>query len=175
MEPISKKMRLESQRPVLRFVKLSENAFEPIKGSCRAAGFDLRSAYNCLVPARGKLLVKTDLQIQVPDGSYGRVAPRSGLALKHFIDVGAGVIDADYRGHLGVVLFNHSEAPFEINKGDRIAQIICEKIFYPELEEMNSLDMTERGDCGFGSTGINELQQQPQQAPQQQQQSKNEI
>ncbi|XP_006817345.1 deoxyuridine 5'-triphosphate nucleotidohydrolase-like [Saccoglossus kowalevskii] len=95
----------------------------------------------------------TDIQIQLPDGCYGRVAPRSGLAVKHFIDVGAGVIDQDYRGNVGVVMFNFSESEFEVKKGDRIAQLICEKIYMPELEECEKLDDSERGVGGFGSTG----------------------
>lgn len=138
---------------ILRFVKLSENAFAPLKGSKKAAGYDLHSAYPYVIPAKGKEIIKTDLQIKVPEGSYGRVAPRSGLAVKNFIDVGAGVIDEDYRGNLGVVLFNHSDMDFQVNKGDRIAQLICEKIFYPELCEEKTLDNTERGSGGFGSTG----------------------
>lgn len=102
-----------------------------------------------------KTLVKTDIQIALPSGCYGRVAPRSGLAAKHFIDVGAGVIDEDYRGNLGVVLFNFGKEKFEVKKGDRIAQLICERIFYPEIEEVQVLDDTERGAGGFGSTGKN--------------------
>ncbi|XP_060709806.1 deoxyuridine 5'-triphosphate nucleotidohydrolase-like isoform X2 [Hemiscyllium ocellatum] len=139
----------------LRFARLSDNARPPSRGSERAAGFDLYSAYDCVVPARGKAVVKTDIQIAVPHGFYGRVAPRSGLAAKHFIDVGAGVIDEDYRGNVGVVLFNFGKEDFEVKKGDRIAQLICERICYPELEELKSLDETERGAGGFGSTGTN--------------------
>ena len=75
----------------------------------------------------GKCLVKTGLAMALPPGCYGRVAPRSGLALKKFIDVGAGVIDSDYRGKLGVILFNFSNEDFVINMGDRIAQLIFEK------------------------------------------------
>lgn len=71
------------------------------------------SAEDTYVPARGKAVVKTDLAIAVPAGTYARVAPRSGLAVKHFIDTGAGVIDEDYRGNVGVVLFNHGEADFQ--------------------------------------------------------------
>ncbi|CAK9812473.1 Protein N-terminal glutamine amidohydrolase [Anthophora plagiata] len=82
---------------MLKFARLSDKAFAPTKGSKYAAGYDLRSAYEYVVPARGKELVKTDLQIEVPEGTYGRVAPRSGLAWKSHVDVGAGVIDADYR------------------------------------------------------------------------------
>lgn len=101
------------------------------------------------------MVVKTDIQIELPEGCYGRIAPRSGLAAKNFIDVGAGVVDEDYRGNLGVVLFNHSDVEFAIAKGDRIAQLICEKIFYPQLEEVKTLSETERGAGGFGSTGTN--------------------
>ncbi|KAM4678341.1 deoxyuridine 5'-triphosphate nucleotidohydrolase, mitochondrial [Discoglossus pictus] len=143
------------QVPVLRFAKLSENAVTPSRGSARAAGYDLYSAYDYVIPALGKALVKTDIQIAVPHGCYGRVAPRSGLAAKHFIDVGAGVIDEDYRGNVGVVLFNFGKDAFEVKKGDRVAQLICERIFYPELEEVKVLDDTERGAGGFGSTGQN--------------------
>lgn len=141
------------QKCVLRFAKLSDQAFAPTKGSQKAAGFDLKSAYEYTVPARGKQLVMTDIQVQLPEGCYGRVAPRSGLAVKNSIDVGAGVVDEDYRGNLGVVLFNHSENEFKVERGDRIAQFICERIFYPDLEEVSSLTETERGSGGFGSTG----------------------
>uniref|UniRef100_A0A034VXR2 Deoxyuridine 5'-triphosphate nucleotidohydrolase n=1 Tax=Bactrocera dorsalis TaxID=27457 RepID=A0A034VXR2_BACDO len=154
--PLPKKMKIESNC-VLRFAKLTEHALAPVRGSPRAAGLDLKSAYDVKIPARGKAVVKTDLQVQVPEGSYGRVAPRSGLAVKNFIDVGAGVVDEDYRGNLGVVLFNHSDEDFEVKRGDRIAQFICERIFYPELEEVDKLDDTERGAGGFGSTGIKEI------------------
>ncbi|XP_076180864.1 protein N-terminal glutamine amidohydrolase isoform X2 [Ptiloglossa arizonensis] len=82
---------------MLKFVRLTDKAYAPIKASKHAAGYDLRSAYEYVIEAHGKELIKTDLQIEVPEGTYGRVAPRSGLAWNHFIDVGAGVIDADYR------------------------------------------------------------------------------
>ncbi|XP_011221130.1 deoxyuridine 5'-triphosphate nucleotidohydrolase, mitochondrial [Ailuropoda melanoleuca] len=139
----------------LRFVRLSEHATAPTKGSARAAGYDLYSAYDYTLPPMEKALVKTDIQVALPSGCYGRVAPRSGLAAKHFIDVGAGVIDEDYRGNVGVVLFNFGKEKFEVKKGDRIAQLICERIFYPEIEEVQVLDDTERASGGFGSTGKN--------------------
>lgn len=120
-----------------------------------AAGYDLYSAYDYIIPSAGKVIAKTDISIRVPDGTYGRVAPRSGLAAKHHIDVGAGVIDQDYTGNVGVVLFNHGQTEFVIKKGDRIAQLVCEKISYPEIEEVPSLNSTERGEGGFGSTGQN--------------------
>ena len=128
--------------------------FSLLSGSPLSAGYDLYAAYDGVVPARGKTLVKTDLQIRVPHGSYGRVAPRSGLAVKHFIDVGAGVVDRDYTGNVGVVLFNHGQEDYVIKRGDRVAQLVCEKIAYPELEECRQLEETQRGQGGFGSTGF---------------------
>ncbi|XP_045183853.2 deoxyuridine 5'-triphosphate nucleotidohydrolase-like [Mercenaria mercenaria] len=156
VEPESKRLcKMPLDSVMLRFAKLTSKAFTPTRGSKLAAGYDLYSAYDVAIPPKGKALVKTDIQIGLPDGCYGRVAPRSGLAHKHFIDVGAGVIDQDYRGNVGVVMFNFGEAEFEVKAGDRIAQLICEKIFLPELQEEKSLDDTERGDGGFGSTGKN--------------------
>jgi len=88
---------METKLP-LQVKKLNPNAYLPAKGSERAAGYDLCSVEETVVPAHGKALVKTGLAIAVPTGNYGRVAPRSGLAVKKFIDTGAGVIDEDYRG-----------------------------------------------------------------------------
>merc|ERR1719410_807303 len=140
---------------MLLVAKPSEHATIPTRGSPLAAGYDLYSAQDTSIPARGKGLVKTDIQIRVPRGTYGRVAPRSGLAWKQHIDIGAGVVDEDYRGNVGVVMFNHADQVFEVKKGDRIAQLVCEKIAYPEIHEMKTLDNTERGEGGFGSTGTN--------------------
>ncbi|PRQ27021.1 putative dUTP diphosphatase [Rosa chinensis] len=137
-----------------RVKKLSENAVLPSRGSPLSAGYDLSSATETKIPARGKALVPTDLSIAVPEGTYARVAPRSGLTWKHSIDVGAGVIDADYRGPVGVILFNHSDVDFEIKVGDRIAQLIIEIIITPDVVEVEDLDSTVRGEGGFGSTGV---------------------
>ena len=81
-------------------------------------------------------------------------APRSGLAWKKHIDVGAGVVDADYRGNVGVILFNFSDEPFEVAPGDRVAQLILEKIDMAAVEEVEELPDTARGAGGFGSTGV---------------------
>lgn len=90
----------------------------------------------------------------IPVGNYGRIAPRSGLACKHMIDVGAGVIDSDYRGEVRILLFNFSEKDFEVQKGDRIAQLIIEKYSITTIREVTELGNTERGEGGFGSTGV---------------------
>jgi dUTP pyrophosphatase len=118
-------------KPTLKFVKVSERARAPIKSSPGAAGFDLCSAVDLKIEPNDKALISTDLKIRVPSGTYGRVAPRSGLAANFNVHVGAGVIDEDYRGPLIVVLFNLGEVPFLVKQGDRVAQLICEKIVCP--------------------------------------------
>lgn len=105
---------LENSKLLLKCVRLNEKARLPIYGSDFAAGADLCSAENCVVPAKGRCLVKTGLSVAIPPGHYGRVAPRSGLAVKQFIDVGAGVIDEDYRGEVCVLLFNFSVQDFQV-------------------------------------------------------------
>ena len=92
--------------------------------------------------------------VKVPEGTYGRIAPRSGLAVKHGIQVGAGVIDSDYTGELKVVLFNHNNKKYNIKPGFRIAQLILEQCVTPEVVEVDDLDTTDRGNNGFGSTGV---------------------
>lgn len=141
-------------RPALLVKKLSENAQLPTKGSEFAAGYDLYSAVDTTVPARGKALVSTDLSIAIPHGTYARIAPRSGLAWKNSLDVGAGICDYDFRGTYCVILFNHSDQDFEVKKGDRIAQLILEVII-PDapVVEVETLPETKRGSGGFGSTG----------------------
>jgi dUTP pyrophosphatase len=150
-----RRTKMPSSSIVMKYTKVVPEAYPPTKGSVKAAGYDLKSVYDCTVPARGKALVDTGIKVQLPEGCYGRIAPRSGLAVKNFIDVGAGVVDEDYRGVIKVVLFNHSDSPFEVKSGDRIAQFICERIYYPDLEEVKELTETERGEGGFGSTGKN--------------------
>lgn len=135
--------------------KLSSAATLPARASAGAAGYDLSSAKDCIVPAKGKALIPTDLSISIPIDTYGRIAPRSGLAHKYYIDTGAGVIDSDYRGNVGVILFNHSTEDFPVKIGDRIAQLILERIAIADVIEVDDLTNTDRGAGGFGSTGIN--------------------
>ena len=142
---------MKTDQGIVRVKRLCNNARLPVRGTTGAAGYDLGAAQTAVVLAHGKVLVKTSLSISMPTGCYGRVAPRSGLALKKFIDVGAGVVDEDYRGELGVILFNFGEGGFKINK---IAQLIFEKIKTPEVVEVDSLEETRRGEKLFGSTGI---------------------
>ena len=140
---------------VLRVKRLSENAVLPVRGSGLAAGYDLASAEDIVVPARGKAIAKTDLAMAIPLGHYGRIAPRSGFSWKKHTDIGAGVIDADYRGNVGVVIFNHSDEDISVSQGDRVAQLIIEQISTPVVEDVEGdLDDTQRGEGGFGSTGM---------------------
>ena len=110
--PNPKRMKKICSDIVLKFKKLSENATIPVRASAKAAGYDIFSAEDKVIAPRGKALIKTDLSLAIPPNHYGRIAPRSSLAWKFHIDVGAGVIDEDYRGPLGVILFNHSEDEF---------------------------------------------------------------
>jgi len=137
-----------SSSSLLCFVKLTEHARSPTRGSHKAAGLDLYSATSSTVPARGKELIFTDMQIQVPNGSYGRIAHRSCLALNRHIDIGGGAIDQNFRGNFCIFIYNHSDMPFIITRGDRIAQLICERISYPVVEEAQTVDNTERGAGG---------------------------
>jgi dUTP pyrophosphatase len=98
---------------LLRVKRFSKNATIPIRSSPGAAGYDLYSSKDIVIPAQGKALVSTDIAVGIPPGCYGRIAPRSGLALKFSIDIGAGVIDEDYRGPVGVVMFNFSKTDYE--------------------------------------------------------------
>jgi dUTP pyrophosphatase len=135
--------------------KLCFDAIVPTRGSDRSVGYDLYSSEYAMVPCQaGRALVGTGITVVLPEGVYGRVAPRSGLAVKHCINVGAGVIDPDYTGEIKVVLFNHGEKDFEIKKGDRIAQLVLERCETPPIEEINIVEDTERGSGGFGSTGL---------------------
>ena len=145
---------LEEDTEVLQVKKLTPAAELPQKATPEAAGYDLCSAVQAALPPNGKLTIPTDLAMAFPVGTYGRIAPRSGLAAKKHIAVGAGVIDPDYRGNVHVLLFNHGTEEIHINKGDRIAQLVVERIASPEVIEVQDLAQTLRNEKGFGSTGV---------------------
>ena len=133
--------------------KLSDDSTLPTRGSDGAVGYDLYSNMECVIRTSERGLVSTGIAVVLPPGVYGRVAPRSGLAVKHGIQVGAGVIDPDYTGEVKVVLFNHGDKDFEVKKGDRVAQLVLEKCDTPPVKEIEIVEETERGSGGFGSTG----------------------
>ena len=129
----------------------------PKYSTAYSAGMDLRANINekiSLLP-QDRILVKTGLHLEIPQGYEAQVRPRSGLALKNGITVlnSPGTIDADYRGEVGVVLINHSKDIFYINNGDRIAQLVFAKHEQATLVRVSVLDESERSEGGFGSTG----------------------
>jgi dUTP pyrophosphatase len=120
----------------VRFVKLTANDYTPTRGSLQAAGLDLYSEYDATITPYGKVMMSTVLQSQLPEGCYGHIAPGSGLAYCRHIAVGGRVIDEDYRGNIGVLMYNHPNVPFKIFHGDRIAQLICIPIQYLTVQEI---------------------------------------
>lgn len=140
-------------------VEVLDPKLVPVYANIGDAGADLVSNEGAVVPARGRILVKTGLKLALPIGYVGLVHPRSGLALKHGITVlnTPGTIDSGYRGEVGVVLYNSTDADFEVKAGDRIAQLVIQKYETGAFNIVDSLDETSRGEGGFGSTGIGEL------------------
>ena len=135
-------------------VKLNyEDAQAPTRGSDEAAGYDLYSYENQTITPNKIKLIDTGISIRVPEGTYGRIAPRSSVSKKGIL-INAGVIDRDYRGPVKVMVHNLSNNDYVINKNDRIAQLILEQIKTPPVELVEELDDTERGEGGFGSTGV---------------------
>lgn len=118
------------------------------------AGYDIGANESKTIKAGSRECIGTGVYCTIPKGYYGRIAPRSGLAAKHGIDVLAGVIDNCYTGEIKVVLLNTGTEDFDVKKGDRIAQLIVTPYTSPELTEVSSLDETDRGDKGFGSSGV---------------------
>lgn len=134
-------------------VKLNyEDAKPPTRGSNEAAGYDLYSHESETVVPKQIKLIDTGISIKVPEGTYGRIAPRSSVS-KRGILINAGVIDRDYRGPVKIMIHNLSNNDYIINKNDRIAQLILEQIKTPPVELVEELDNTDRGEGGFGSTG----------------------
>ena len=107
--------------------------------------------------------METRLAVSPPPGTYAWIAPRLGLAIRNFIDIGVGVVDLDYQGEIKAVLFNHSAEDFKVQAGDRIAQLILERIETPQVKKVATLDDTNRGARGFGSTGLKLFVQMSQQ------------
>jgi len=137
----------------LPFKKLHPKAILPERGSLNAAGLDLYSIEAvCLLPKQ-RALVRTGLAVAIPEGHYGRIAPRSGLATRSGVDVLAGVIDADYRGEIQCLLYNTGDETIELPAQTKICQLIIEQIVTPAAEWVEELADTTRGAQGFGSTG----------------------
>ena len=138
---------------VLEIKRFHTDAIVPTRGSAGAAGHDLYSVEEVVIPPNSLELVSTGIGVRLPMNCYFRIAPRSGLSLKG-IDILAGVVDADWRGECKVVMFNHNDKEYRVSKGDRIAQGILERIIVPRVVEVDDFEDTKRGANGFGSTGV---------------------
>ena len=136
----------------ISYKPLSENATTPSKSTKGSAAFDIYSSTNTIIPPHQRLAINTEISLAIPFGYYGRIAARSGLTIKSKIDIGAGVIDSDYRGEIKPVLINNDNKQFQINKGDKIAQMIIEACPDVTFEHVEKLSDTKRGTKGFGST-----------------------
>jgi dUTP pyrophosphatase len=130
----------------------------PVAASAGSSGCDLRAALagEAVLRPGERLLVPTGLALEIPPGWEGQVRPRSGLALRHGIGMvnAPGTIDSDYRGEVGVLLINLGSEPFTLRRGDRIAQLVIARVESVEWEEAEALDGSDRGEGGFGSTGV---------------------
>ena len=140
-------------RPLL-IHRLTPEAILPTRGSAQAAGYDLHTPQVVTIQPGQRLLIQTGIAIAIPPGHYGRIAPRSGHALKLGLDIMAGVIDEDYRGEIGVLALNLGTEAIYLSAGAKIAQLILERISTPDIVEVTALPSTERGGLGYGSTGL---------------------
>jgi dUTP pyrophosphatase len=140
-------------KDLLYYKKLSKYAIIPTQASPESAGYDLYSAYDYTILGNDNQVISTDLILLPPVGTYCRIAGRSGLASNYNLTIGGGVVDRDYQGNVRVIMFNHDSKPYKISAGERIAQIITEKIVNPKLVELSEYKTTERHDKGFGSSG----------------------
>lgn len=142
----------------LLFKRLSENASLPRRATPESAGLDLCACLteDIVIKPFERVRIPTGLAMALEPGTVGLVYPRSGLSSKHGITLSncVGVIDSDYRGELQIPMTNHSDTPFTIYHGDRIAQLVVTPILLPEPEETDTLPETLRGEGGFGSTGM---------------------
>jgi dUTP pyrophosphatase len=135
-------------------IELLDEKCAPTRAHESDSGMDLRSAVDTILLPKCRLLVPVGIKTEIPTGYEGQIRPRSGLAIKNGITIlnTPGTLDASYRNIIGVILFNTTDVPFNINKYDRIAQLVINKIELPEIE-FGKVDETERGQGGFGSTG----------------------
>jgi len=133
--------------------KLTESAIVPTKNNASDAGWDLYAVEDTVINSGDRATIATGVAMAIPEGYVGLIWPRSGLAVKSGVDVFAGVIDSGYRGEIKVCLYNSAKEELKITTGDRIAQILFQEIPNFSLTMVDSLDITERGGDGFGSSG----------------------
>jgi dUTP pyrophosphatase len=137
-------------------IEILEGGFVPMYARDGDAGADLHASEGGYVPSGGHVLMKTGIKIAIPYGYVGLVHPRSGLAMKQGVTVlnAPGTIDSGYRGEVGVLLYNTSTVDVYVAPGDRIAQLVVQKVETVEFNKVNALTESDRGEGGFGSTGV---------------------
>ena len=140
----------------VKFVKVYKDAIIPDYAHIGDAGMDLYSVEDCTIEPFTLKKVSTGLLMQLPKGTEGQVRSKSGIALKNgvFVLNSPGTVDENYRGEVSVILYNLSKQNFEIKKGQKIAQLVINKVCYAKTIVVESLDLTSRGEGGFGSTGL---------------------
>ncbi|MEP6742388.1 MAG: dUTP diphosphatase [bacterium] len=143
----------ETESRLLSFKRLDPRAVLPERGSSLAAGLDIYSIEGLTIEPGRRVLARTGLAVAIPEGHYGRIAPRSGLAMRTGLDVLSGVIDADYRGEIGCLLYNTGDDAIHLPAQSKICQLIVEKIIMPTPVWADEINETDRGSGGFGSTG----------------------
>ena len=138
-----------------------EYSKKPTRATPYSVGSDLYSAFEYCIPRKGKAVIDTGLHLIIPLGYYGRLAPKSGKAVEHSLDVGAGAVDPDFTGIIHVVLFNFGDEDYLLEQGEAVAQVILEKIAFPIIKEVKTIPATQRGTRGLGSTTLEPYQFQP--------------
>lgn len=133
-------------------IMLDDGAYMPTRAHSMDAGLDLYSPVNVFLMSQASAVIDTGVHVELPPGSVGFLKSKSGLNVKHGI-LGEGVIDAGYTGSIRVKLYNHSGEEYYIQRGDKITQLVILPVILPDLEQVDSLEDTERGCGGFGSTG----------------------
>lgn len=134
-------------------IVLDEGAFKPIRAHAGDGGLDLRTPIDAYVESKGSVIIDTGVHIELPPMTVGEIKSKSRLNFKHGLTVPTGTVDYGYTGSIKVKIYNHSNQPYTFKRGDKIAQLVVCPILLPEIEVVDSLEDTERGNNGFGSTG----------------------
>lgn len=135
-------------------VRMMDGAYEPVRGHSDDAGLDLRTPVDVVIPAGGSATIDTKVCVGIPKGYYGKLESKSGLNVKHDVVCLGGVIDSGYTGSVVVKLYNLGKSDYNFKAGDKVVQMIVNPCMISEIEYVSDLEDTERGDNGFGSTGV---------------------
>ena len=153
---VKKLLKLSVKKMKIDFVKFSPASIAPTQGTDYSAGFELYCVEDMLIPPTSVKLIRIDIGFKIPRSYFGKICARSSIAIR-YTDAGGGAIDADYRGPISVIFFNHLDKYISLERGSRFAQIVFQKLANrPKLNEAENFDSseTERGQGGFGLTGL---------------------